>query len=170
MRPVHHHILLLVTYMQVSDMHVRRSVLAPNVFKSDMNEFSNDSDQNRLDQAAPAIAQLVERWASDRKAADYQFDNVLLCPCERHFMLISHCGRAVYPLWGPAWRKTCEQNPKKGCFALVWLDKRSVWFIRTEELDLTSEKWLRQSDNRATDKKIVTSTVWQTRMFNQNSK
>ena len=75
MSPVHHYILLLVSNMQVSNMHVRGSVLAPNVFNSDMNEFSKDSDQNTLDQAAPAIAQLVERCVSDRKVADSWFDS-----------------------------------------------------------------------------------------------
>ena len=45
----------------------------------------------------------AERQASDQKFAesrfDSRFDNVSLCPWERHFTLIAHWGQAIYPLW-----------------------------------------------------------------------
>jgi len=33
---------------------------------------------------------------------------------------VSHLGQAVYPLWWPAWRKTCKQN--SFFVGVVWQD------------------------------------------------
>ena len=47
-------------------------------------------------------ASVVDRRTSDWNVVGSQFDfqirNESLCPWERHFTHISHCGQAVYPL------------------------------------------------------------------------
>ena len=73
---------------------------------------------------------VVERRASDRKIADPWFDsrtgNASLSPWQRHYTPISHLNQAVYRLWWPSLVKDLHKNPKKGCSALVWLDRRRV--------------------------------------------
>ena len=60
---------------------------------------------------------LVERYASDRKVADPWFDsqtgNASLCPRERHFALIFHCGQALFPLWWPSLTKDLQTEHEK---------------------------------------------------------
>ena len=76
------------------------------------------------------IAQMVEHRVGDRKVADSRFDfrtgNASLCPWERQFTLISHCGQAVHPLWWSSLTKDLQTEPKKWCSALVWFDRQRV--------------------------------------------
>ena len=48
------------------------------------------------------------------------------CVLRNHHML---WGEAVYLLWGPNLPKDLQTQNATKCSALVWLDKRSAWFI-----------------------------------------
>ena len=70
-----------------------------------------------------------------KKVADPWFEsrsgNASLCPWERHFTLISHWGRAVYPLWWPSLTKDLQTEPKKMLYVGVVKQTQNAWFMRT---------------------------------------
>ena len=84
---------------------------------------------------------MIELWVSNRKVADPWFDsrtgNALLRPWDSLFTLIFHWSQAVYPIWWPSLTKDLQTKPKKGCSALLWLDRRRVpgSYQRTNKLD-----------------------------------
>ena len=88
---------------------------------------------------------VVEHQACDRKVDDPWFDsqtgNALLCPWERHFMLISHWDQAVYPLswlWWPSLTKDLQTEAKIRCSTLavgVVRLMQSAWFIQTNGMN-----------------------------------
>ena len=78
---------------------------------------------------AATIAQLAERRVRDRKVADFRFNsrtgNMSLRPWERRLTHVSLKSNSQ-PLGLLSLMKDSQTDPRKRCFALVWLDRRKV--------------------------------------------
>ena len=76
------------------------------------------------DGATPAVYDLaIERLLTPGLILELQF---VLVSLGKTLLLMFHRAKQSTRYGGPAWQETCKQNPKKGCSALLWLDRRRM--------------------------------------------